>query len=135
MAGSFNKLRKKPKHVRDNVAFGVASGFTFMVAIAWFLVGFGGESKSPEITTEETNGAFSTLLKQIQEQVATVKEGVKEDTKASSTMSSVTGEWGLSAQNASSSNSVAPKEAAIMIITSSSTTGTTSTHVTPSVLY
>ena len=134
MAGSFKNLRKKPKHVRDNVAFSLAGGFTFMLAVAWFFIGFDGLATSPEVSSEGTNGAFSTFIDQIQEQVATAREGV-ETNEASSTMPTVTGEWGLSAQNASSTNNSVQKEAAIMIVTSSSTRGASSTTASTSVLY
>lgn len=135
MAGSFNKLRKKPKHVRDNIAFGVAGGFTLTLAIAWFLIGFGNGPTSPEVTSEEKNGAFSTLFDQIQEQVATAKEGVIEGNEASSTMPSVTGEWGISAQNASSTSNGTPREAAIMVVGASSSARTSSSTASTSVLY
>lgn len=131
MAGIFNKLRKKPKHVRENIAFGIATGFTLTLAVAWFLVGFGGNPTTPEVVEGEGNGAFTTLLDQIQEQVATAREGVQAD-EASSTMPTVTGEWGISAQNASSTQ---PKEAAIMIVTSSSSSQSTTTTASTSMLY
>lgn len=30
-------LREKPVHVRENIAFGVAGGVTFIVAVLWFV--------------------------------------------------------------------------------------------------
>jgi hypothetical protein len=135
MAGYFNKLRKKPRHVRDNIAFSIAGGFTLTVALAWFFIGFTGFGGSTEITAEEKPKAFSTLIDQIQDQVASAREGVSEAKKenASSTVSN--GEWGLSAQNSSSSNNLMPKEASLMIVGASSTQRATSTAATTSVLY
>ena len=95
MAGLFKKLRKKPKHVRDNIAFSIAGGFTFMVALGWFFLGFDGLPHSTEVASGENNSAFSTLFGQIQEQVATAKESIGEAKKATTTTPVVTGEWGL----------------------------------------
>lgn len=129
MAGLFKKLRKKPKHVRDNIAFSIAGGFTFVVALSWFFLGFHGLPQGADVASEESNGAFSTLFGQIQEQVAAAKESIEEAKKVATTTPVVTGEWGLA------STTRVEKEAAIMIVTSSSTGSASSTRATTSVLY
>ncbi len=135
MAGYFNKLRKKPKHVRDNIAFSIAGGFTLVTALAWFFIGFGAPAEEFNLAEEESPAAFSTLLDQIQEQVASAREGIAESKEATSTPPVNNGEWGYALQNASSSRNQLPREASIMIVSSSSASATTSMRATSSVLY
>lgn len=136
MAGYFNKLRKKPKHVRDNVAFSIAGGFTLMIALAWFFVGFDGLGGTPEVVTEEKPEAFSTLINQIQEQVATARVGVSDArSDVASTTPVSNGEWGWSAQNASSTNNGMPNEPVGAGVDASSTQQSGSAVATTSVLY
>lgn len=132
MFGYFNKLRKKPKHVRDNIAFSIAGGFTLVLAIAWFLVGFN-PSTNEDISSGEGSAPFATLLSQIQEQMASAKDSVP-DEEATSSSPSIK-EWGLSAQNASTSRQVIPEEINIMVVPSATATATTSRSATSSVLY
>jgi hypothetical protein len=139
MAGYFSKMRKKPKHVRDNIAFSMAGGITFVLALTWFLVGFESPvSNSETITTsEEQPAAFSTLLNQIQEQAASVRESVSPvEEIATSSIPVGDGAWGIAAQYTNSSTSKPlPREANIMIISASSSPEASSTAPTSDVLY
>lgn len=136
MFGYFNKLRKKPKHVRDNIAFSVAGGFTLTLAIAWFLVGFN-PSANQNVSSGEGSTPFSTLFSQIQEQIASVKDSVPENESVTSEEmpTNAGGEWSLSAQNASTSRQVIPEEVSIIVVPTATATATTSLSATSSVLY
>jgi hypothetical protein len=71
MSGDYlTKLRQKPKHVRDNIAFGVASGVTAIVAL--FLVfAVHGPTVVEEVANEDNSPRFfQTLVNQAKEQVA-----------------------------------------------------------------
>ena len=73
-------LRKKPKHVRDNIAFGTAVGVTGVVALAVFLGG------QVDLKESEGPGFFSTFIGQFKTEIATVKEALPENPTASSTL-------------------------------------------------
>lgn len=134
MFGYFNKLRKKPKHVRDNIAFSMAGGFTLILAVVWFMTGFN-PSTNQEISSGEDSAPFATLLGQIQEQMASAKDSVSENEATAEMPVDNTGEWGLSAQNASTSRQPIPEEVSIMVVPTPTTTATTSRSATSSVLY
>ena len=61
-------MRKKPKHVRDNIAFGTAVGFTALVALLAFVGG------QVDLKESEGPGFFSTFIGQFKSEVAAVKE-------------------------------------------------------------
>ena len=71
------KLRQKPKHIKDNIAFSVAGVFTTLVAIVWVMTVpksfFAGDEIKPEAPR-----AFTTLINQVKEQVAGVKAAMPE---------------------------------------------------------
>lgn len=75
MMGSFlTKLRRKPKHVKDNIAFGSAAAITLTICAVWFVAG-PLNTKEPS-TREASPRAFSTLLDQVKDQFASVKESL-----------------------------------------------------------
>ena len=71
MSGDYlTKLRQKPKHVRDNIAFGVASGFTAVIA-AFLVFVVHGPTVVQEVANEDNSPRFfETLVNQAKEQVA-----------------------------------------------------------------
>lgn len=73
-------LRKKPKHVRDNIAFGTAVGFTALVALLAFVGG------QVDLKESEGPGFFSTFIGQFKTEVAAVKEALPEKPAATSTL-------------------------------------------------
>ena len=73
-------LRKKPKHVRDNIAFGTAVGVTGVVALAVFLGG------QVDLKESEGPGFFSTFIGQFKTEVAAVKEALPEQPATTSTL-------------------------------------------------
>ena len=68
------KLRKKPKHVRDNIAF-VAAGVATLPVVAYLVFAVHGPKVTSGITeTNETDMKFfETFTSQIKEQVASVR--------------------------------------------------------------
>lgn len=78
MSQWLREVRKKPKHVRDNIAFGVSGGFTVLVALGWFLV-----SGTPTSTTTKDAAFFETFLGQFKEQFASVNEAMPKATSTS----------------------------------------------------
>ena len=79
MSGDYlTKLRQKPKHVRDNIAFGVASGFTALIAL--FLVfAVHGPKVVENVASEEDNSPrfFETITSQVKEQVAASRSSIE----------------------------------------------------------
>jgi hypothetical protein len=128
MANWLTTLRKKPKHVRDNIAFAVSGGFSIFVCAVWFFGGVG----STHLAGAVDGGPhfFQTFLGEFGKQVAAVKETMPKTSPASSTAKSFP-EAGPAAAASSSwamaSTTAAPQQQQIMIVTTSSTPATTST--------
>lgn len=77
----FQYIRRRPKHVRDNYAFGLASAFTFTVLMFWVMSFSGGETQTPDgVVAQEKNIPFATLIKQSKEQFALLREAVSSAT-------------------------------------------------------
>lgn len=73
----FQYIRRRPKHIRDNYAFGLASTFTFTVVMFWVMSFSTGEIKTQDETiAQEKNVPFATLIKQSKEQFALLREAV-----------------------------------------------------------
>jgi predicted PurR-regulated permease PerM len=67
------KLRQKPKHVRQQVALGVATVFTSIVAIFW-LTSLPNTVKSISSAVPEGANAFSSFTDKINDEIQTVKD-------------------------------------------------------------
>ena len=82
MAKWLNTLRKKPRHVRDNIAFGVSLGFAAVVCVVWFVGGNTGV-----VASDSGPHFFKTFSDAFSKQLATVKQSVpkKPDVATSST--------------------------------------------------
>ena len=78
MSQWLREVRKKPKHVRDNIAFGISGGFTALLALGWFLV-----SGAPSSDNSKDEAFFKTFLGQFKEQFATVNEALPKATTTS----------------------------------------------------
>ena len=81
MKGLLEKIKKKPKPVRDQYAFYGALGVTAIIATVWAISIPASLERlgQPEMVEQEESGssAFSTLIEQGKEQFATVREAVK----------------------------------------------------------
>ncbi len=81
----FQYIRRRPKHVRDNYAFGLASTFTFTVLMFWVMSFSGGEIQAQDgVVAQEKNIPFATLIKQSKEQLALLREAVSSATTTAS---------------------------------------------------
>lgn len=93
----FQKIRKKPKAVRDNYAFGIAASFTLVVMLIWVVAKPAGsflESGDVATKDKEVNSPFSTLIKETKEQLASLKEATSKEgseTEATSTATTSAG--------------------------------------------
>jgi hypothetical protein len=78
-------LQSKPKNVRNNYAFGIATSFTGLVALVWFM-GTVNQSAltGAEVTVNEEGTLFSNLIKQSKEQLANLKSVTKTEDNDSS---------------------------------------------------
>jgi hypothetical protein len=67
------KLRQKPKLVRDNIALGVAGSVTSLVLVAWFVTS---TDKLVEVveTSKQGASAFSTFISHAKNEVSGVME-------------------------------------------------------------
>jgi len=84
------KLRQKPKHVRQQVALGVASVFTAVVAIFW-LTSLPDTVKVLSNAAPEGANAFSSFTDKINEQIEAAKENApKVSTSTASTSQPLT---------------------------------------------
>ena len=70
------KQRTKPKHVRDNIAFGFASGAAVLALAGWLILLPRDDLFQNNVTADKSPEAFSTFFDQIKEQVAGVREAV-----------------------------------------------------------
>ena len=132
MANWLTNLRKKPKHMRDNVAFAVSGGFTALVFAVWF---FGGVGSSTLAGASDSPHFFQTLFGQFGKQVASIKESIPKPKEAPEVATTTAKSFPESAPAATDSvwssasgtisSSSAPRQ--IMIVTTSSTPATTST--------
>ena len=77
MSNWLNTLRKKPKHIRDNIAFAMSGGVTaFILVSVWFFGGIG-----PHTLAGSADGSphfFKTFFGEFGKQVATIKESLPE---------------------------------------------------------
>lgn len=139
MANHLHELRKKPKHVRDNIAFGVAGGMTLMLAIGWFsLRGSSMPNPVKEIANDEATGAFSTFFSQVKEQAAAVKDSfpLRPATTTEGVAPAIPDESAFRlATGTDPQLDRVKKEAAIMIVSGASSSASSTTASTSDVLY
>lgn len=69
------KLRQKPKGVRDNIAMSIAGVFTSLVLVVWFI---GSTDKLGQVveSSKEGAGAFSTFIGHIKGEMASVADSL-----------------------------------------------------------
>lgn len=70
---TIGKLRRQPKHVRDGVAFWVASGFVCIVSVLWL---FNNPIRFAEVFVDTSEGPQKSFFEEMAQQVAAVKEAV-----------------------------------------------------------
>ena len=132
------KARKKPKHVRDNIAFAIAGSVSAAICLVWLVV-MPGQLAKKATSVNDDHKVFSTFFNQFKDQVANVKKSLPEvpatDTPAvvsatTSVKSSLTeltassSDWSLSSSTIKSKS--IQKEVPIMIIHSGSSSASTS---------
>lgn len=71
-------LRQKPKIVRDNIALGIASTFTFIVGSFW-LYNFSAIHGVNTASETKNTPAFSGLFSDFKDQIATIKESAQNE--------------------------------------------------------
>ena len=120
------KQRTKPKHVRDNIAFGFAGTVTAVALVGWLVLIPKDDIFKSNMTTDNSPEAFSTFFNQIKEQVAGVRESVKEQASSTPAVASSTGFGSSTSQTFGTSTAGLP-EAAIFVVPTASTTAGTST--------
>jgi|GEM_PF-1149208 len=119
------KIRRQPKQRRDNIAFGIASGFTFLIGALWLFNApntFNGVLGTSEAVKSNESGFFET----ISSQAAAVRESISADSPETESLKALMDEYRASSTQASSTQSV-PSAAS----STSSTTTTTATPVAP----
>ena len=122
------KQRTKPKHVRDNIAFGFASGAALLVLAGWLILLPKDELFHSNVTADKSPEAFSTFFDQIKEQVAGVRESIKEQATSTQPIASSTRFAATSSSVfGGGASSTEPQAAAIFVVPSASTTVSTST--------
>lgn len=120
------KQRTKPKHVRDNIAFGFAGTVTAVALVGWLVLIPKDDIFKSNMTTDNSPEAFSTFFNQIKEQVAGVRESVKEQASSTPAVASSTG-FGSSTNQTFGTSTAGLPEASIFVVPTASTTAGTST--------
>jgi hypothetical protein len=132
MSGDYlTKLRQKPKHIRDNIAFGAASGFTALIAVFLIFAVHGPKVVDSVAREDDSPQFFETLVNQAKEQMASVRSAASsteaENTKIQPTTPAANGSGAPAPAllQASSSIEVASSSMRTVLIatTSSSTDG------------
>lgn len=83
-----DNLRLKPKHVRDQYAFGIAVFFTLAIGGVWSLSlpsRFAGESQVAALASTTNAAPFSNFFTQLKEQFQGVKKAMTELPQATTT--------------------------------------------------
>ncbi len=85
-------IRSKPKHVRDQYAFGIAVAFTLVIGGVWSLSlpsRFAGGSQVAALASTTNAAPFSNFFTQLKHQFSGVKKAIDELPKSTSTPSSI----------------------------------------------
>lgn len=124
------KQRTKPKHVRDNIAFGFAGAVTVVALVGWLVLIPKDEIFQSNVTADKSPEAFSTFFDQIKEQVAGVRESVKEQATSTPSVASSTG-FGVVASSSQifggGASTTVSQEAVIFVVPRATTTMSTPT--------
>jgi hypothetical protein len=119
------KIRRQPKSRRDNIAFGIASGFTFVIGALWLFNA--PNTFSGVLSATDANGnPEPSFFETISSQAAAVRESLRTDSsdgaeteslkelmdeyRASSTQATSTQFRPVTASSTATSTSVAPAE-------------------------
>jgi hypothetical protein len=85
-------VRSKPKHVRDQYAFGIAIAFTLVVGGVWSLSlpsRFAGGTQVAALASTTNAAPFANFFTQLKHQFSGVKSAIDELPKSTSTPSSI----------------------------------------------
>jgi hypothetical protein len=123
-----NKLRKKPKHVRDNIAFGTSVGLTLVIAVVWFW--HGGSTHLADSAATTDSGFFDTFKSGLKKQMASAKEAFPSSSGTTTPTSTNRGD--LQSTPVLSATSTSPEQKPVMIeIVHASGTATSSSSTSP----
>jgi hypothetical protein len=69
----FQHIRRQPKHIRDNYAFGVAASFTALVLVFWGVARVDEGLVDVNFVSDESKAPFATLIKESKERFSALK--------------------------------------------------------------
>lgn len=95
----FQHIRRQPKHIRDNYAFGVAASFTALVLVFWGVARVDNGLVDVNFVSDESKAPFATLIKESKERFSALKGNI-----ASSSESQTAG--AINAGNSTTTESV-----------------------------
>ncbi len=84
-----DRIRSKPKHIREQYALGIAIFCTMAIGGVWSLslpARFAGESQMAAVASSTNAAPFSNFFTQLKQQFTSVKKGIEELKVASSTL-------------------------------------------------
>lgn len=84
-----DRIRSKPKHIREQYALGIAIFCTMAIGGVWSLslpARFAGESQMAAVASSTSAAPFSNFFTQLKQQFTSVKKGINELKVASSTI-------------------------------------------------
>ena len=84
MARWLSNLRKKPKHVRDNIAFGSSLGLTVVIALVWFING-GSTHLANNNSTKNGSDFFKTFKEGLGKQMAAAQDSIPKSSTSTAT--------------------------------------------------
>lgn len=92
MFALLERIRKKPRHIKDRYAFYGAALITAFIAVIW-VISLPATYKTAGVTQLDTDSesrpAFSTFFKEAKDQLANLKEGISEIVATSTATSSM----------------------------------------------
>jgi hypothetical protein len=130
----FLKIRRKPKHVRDNIAFASAGVVTLAVFLVW-LLNVPDELLSEAKQDVDTVKPFATLFNQIKEQTASIGDSLEEMVPDTASTTAVSDESVLQTTGGTPTTAIspqlneAPREVQITTISKASSTATTTENI------
>jgi len=85
MTSWLSNLRKKPKHVRNNIAFGSSFGLTLAIALVWFMSGGSTTYLANNDTTKNSPEFFKTLKDGFNKQMASARDALPKTSTSTAT--------------------------------------------------
>lgn len=124
------KQRQKPKHVRDNIAFGFASAVTVVVLVGWLVIVPRADVFSTPVVTSHGSKAFSTFFDTVKDQVAGTGSAVSDEEEQSQFVESAdTFAPGFSESSLSASSTALQETPVAIMVVPSASSSASSTSV------